>query len=121
MADAADVPPADLARSLAELEREVAELRARRGVAEALAGVGSWRFDLNTRLVDASAEARRIYGLGDDEWTIPHVQGIPLPEYRPMLDRALRDLIEHGTPYDVEFRIRRPSDHAVRHIHSMAD
>jgi PAS domain S-box-containing protein len=120
MADA-NIPPGDPTATLAELEREIGELRARHAVAEALAQVGSWRFDLVTGRVSASAEARRIYGLVDDEWTIGQVQDIPLPEYRPMLDHALRDLVERSIPYDVEFRIRRPTDLAVRHIHSMAD
>lgn len=89
--------------------------------AQQVAHVGSWQFDLNTRRVFASEEACRIYGLGDREWLIKEVQTIPLPEYRAMLDAALQGLIERGQPYDVEFRIRRPTDGALLDIHSVAE
>jgi len=120
----------ELARRLAEAERTIETLRAFRSDAEAqrdfqraqaLAHTGSWRFDLNTGSVIASGEARRIYGLGYDEWSISRVQALPLPEYRAALDQALRDLIAHRAPYDIEFEIRRPTDHAIRHIHSVAE
>jgi two-component sensor histidine kinase len=38
-----------------------------------------------------------------------------------MMDAALENLIRGIAPYDVEFRIRRGSDGAVRHIHSSAE
>ena len=38
-----------------------------------------------------------------------------------MLDEALKALIREGRPYDVEFRIRRPSDNAIVDIHSIAE
>ncbi|MFW5857028.1 MAG: PAS domain S-box protein, partial [Planctomycetota bacterium] len=88
--------------------------------AQAVAQVGSWRFNLDTGAVTASDEARRIYGIDSRDWTIEEVQTVPLPEYRDRLDRALRDVVERGKPYDQEFRIRRPSDGAVRDIHSIA-
>ncbi|MFW6286593.1 MAG: PAS domain S-box protein, partial [Candidatus Sumerlaeota bacterium] len=89
--------------------------------AQALARVGSWRFDLNTGKVIASEETRRIYGVEDGEITIQYVQTVPLPQYREMLDSALKALVEEGAPYEVEFEIRRPSDDAVRSIHSIAE
>jgi PAS domain S-box-containing protein len=89
--------------------------------AQALAHVGSWRFDLNTGIVIASKEAGRIYGLGDAEWTLDRVKTLPLAPYRSALDAALEGLIQHGTPYDIEFEVRRPSDGAVRHIRSVAE
>jgi len=89
--------------------------------AQQVAHVGSWRFDLDRGLVIASEEARRIYGLGETEWSIAQVQKIPLPEYRQALDTAMKRLREHNEPYDIQFRIRRPSDGAVRMIHSLAE
>jgi len=46
---------------------------------------------------------------------------VPLPEYRAMLDAALRGLIQENRPYNVEFRIRRPADGELRDIHSIAE
>ena len=89
--------------------------------AEQIAGIGHWEFNMGSGTVQASDGARAIYGLSGEQWTIPEVQKIPLPEYRPLLDEALRALIHEGRPYDVEFRIRRPSDNALLDIHSTAE
>lgn len=89
--------------------------------AQEVAHVGSWQFDLNSGTVVTSEEARRIYGLGNEDVSISDVQQIPLPEYRPHLDQALTELIENDTAYDIQFRIRRPTDGTVRHIHSRAE
>ena len=43
-----------------------------------------------------------------------------MPEYRPFMDRARDAIIKDGKPYDVEFRIARKRDGAVRDIHSKA-
>lgn len=83
--------------------------------------VGSWEFDLNSRLVYASDEARKIYGLGEKQFTIDEIQMIPLPEYRPMLYSAMIDLLEDNQSYDVEFKIKRHNDVEVRDIHSIAE
>lgn len=88
---------------------------------QSLAGIGSWVFDLQNGRVSASEEAYRIYGLPLGEFTIKQIQTIPLPAYRPFLDAAMRQLIEKGTPYDVEFEIQRPCDGAIRFIHSIAE
>lgn len=89
--------------------------------AQTIAGIGSWRFDLNTKMVSASEQSRRIYGLSGTEWSIQEVQTVPLPKYRKMLDDRLRGLIDENTPYEVEFEIRRPSDGKIRNIHSIAE
>ncbi|CAG0998103.1 partial Alkaline phosphatase synthesis sensor protein PhoR, partial [Gammaproteobacteria bacterium] len=95
------------------------EARLRR--AESVARFGNWEFRLAEDRVRASAGARLIYGLQGDEWSIAAAQSIPLPEYRPLLDAALTNLIEHGQPYDLKFRIRRPVDGQLRDIHSIAE
>ena len=103
-----------VAQALADSERDMAR-------AQAMAQLGSWRFELDSGLVTGSDQAHKIYGLYEDELTMNYVQSLPLPEYRPLLDAALKALVEDGAPYDVEFRIRRPSDNTVRWIHSIAE
>ena len=89
--------------------------------AQKIAKIGYWEFDMKSRSVWASDSARRIYGLGDDEWTIENVQQIPLPEYRDTLDNMLLGLIKNDQPYDIEFKIKRKTDGAVLDIHSIAE
>ncbi len=89
--------------------------------AEVVALFGNWEFILGLDKVRASEGARIIYGLEGAEWSIPEVQSIALPEYRGMLDKALIELVEEGKPYNVEFKIRRPTDGKIIDIHSIAE
>ncbi|WP_406660824.1 PAS domain S-box protein [Methanolobus sp. ZRKC3] len=82
---------------------------------------GSWVFDFNSGSLDASEEALRIYGLEGTQYTFEDVRGVPLSEYRPMLDTALIDLVTRKLPYDVQYRIIRQNDGEVRYIHSVAE
>ena len=89
--------------------------------AEEVGRSGSWEFRLNENAVSVSGGARLLYGLEGTHWTIDEVRKIPLPEYRSLLDTAMKDLIAGTSPYDVEFRIRRRTDGAVLDIHSVAE
>lgn len=106
-------------RKAAEAALPLGRERLRR--AELVAGLGHWEASMETGQVHASLGTRRLYGLQGENLTIPELQGIPLPEYRPMLDAALRALVDDGRPYDVEFRIRRAGDGKVMDIHSIAE
>jgi PAS domain S-box-containing protein len=89
--------------------------------AELVAGLGHWEFDLDAGTVYASDGARTLYGLSGPYCRISDVQKIPLSEYRPLLDNALRALVDNNKPYDIEFRILRPTDNAIIDIHSIAE
>jgi two-component system cell cycle sensor histidine kinase/response regulator CckA len=115
MADGPAAPGGEdaLARSEARLRR-----------AQTVARLGSWEIDLATRRMWGSDEAFRIYGLEltpDREMPLHLAQGVPLPEHRAQLDRALADLLSGARPYEEQFRIRRHSDGAIREIHSYAE
>lgn len=106
------------ARKDAEVLLRMSE--ARLAQAETIAGIGNWILHLDTRIMDSSHGADVIYGVDFASTSLEAVQKIPLPECRPVLDRALSDLITRGAPYDCEFKIRRQTDGAIRHIHSAA-
>ena len=106
-------------RRQAEDALRLSEKRLRR--AEVVAGLGNWEFIMGCDQVKASEGARIIYGLGESEWSIAKIQKLPLPEHRSMLDEALNGLIEEGKPYNVEFKIRRPTDGKIIDIHSIAE
>ena len=95
------------------------EQRLRR--AEEVANIGNWEIRVDDKIVYASDGAKNIYGLDGREWELADVQNIPLPEYRVKLDLALTELIEHGRPYDVEFKIHRKIDNMIIDIHSLAE
>jgi PAS domain S-box-containing protein len=89
--------------------------------AEAFARYGHWEFSLDDRIMYASDGAVKIYGFTGSGVPLSDVQRCVLAEDRPRLDAALRDLVEHGAPYDVVFRIRRASDGAIVAVHSRAE
>jgi PAS domain S-box-containing protein len=105
-------------RRRAESALRLAERRFRR--AEEIAGLGHWELHLDTGVVRASRGAQTLYGMHGDEHTLAEVQGAVLPEYRPLLDRALLELVERGRPYEVEFAIRRADD-GRRDVRSVAE
>ncbi len=89
--------------------------------AEEIARFGHWELSLDEKKMRASMGAKRIYGLEGEEWPLSDVQKIPLPEYRARLNEALQELVLKGRPYNVEFKIQRPSDGQILDIHSMAE
>lgn len=112
-----------LRRYLRSMEHANAHLdadRARSERAEALASFGHWELDLGAKAFRGSRGAAAIYGLESSLLSIELVQSVPLPEYRPVLDKALADLIAGRDAYDVEFRIQRKNDGQLRDIHSIA-
>jgi PAS domain S-box-containing protein len=113
-----------IARDITQRKREEEVLRKNAQLlrrAEEVAKFGSWEFILDKNEVHASEGAWILYGLEPNEWIIPYVQQVPLPEYRPMLDKALKELIGQGMPYNIEFKIRRPADGKIIDIHSIAE
>ena len=89
--------------------------------AHKIAKIGNWEFDFNSGMVTASDEARMIYGVEESTLPIAEVQAMALIQYRTQIDRAIKEQIEFGKPYDVEFKIRRRNDGEIRYIHSMAE
>jgi PAS domain S-box-containing protein len=89
--------------------------------AEDFARFGHWEFSIDDRIMRASDGAIRVYGFENAAIPLQVIQGCVLPEYRPVLDRALQGLIEQGVPYDQEFKIRRVSDGEIVHVHSKAE
>lgn len=88
--------------------------------AQRISKTGSWEFDFNSNLVHASEETRRIFGRENEVITLEMVMEFPLPEYRPLLDEKLKNLIEKDEEYNVEFQIRRKTDGEMIDIHSIA-
>ncbi len=106
-------------RHRAEEALKQSERRLRR--AEEIAGIGHWELHLETGTLLASEGAQRLYGLEGERWPLEQVQRLSLPEHRSLLDKALRDLVERGRPYDVEFRVRHRTDGQELDLNSQAE
>jgi len=106
-------------KKLAEVKIQESETRLAR--AERVAKIGNWKLDLNTKHMLSSEGARIIYGVDKDDILLEDIQKVPLVEYRPILDKALIDLIKNDIPYDIEFKIRKQKDGKILDIHSIAE
>ena len=89
--------------------------------AERVGGLGHWTFDFNTGIVHASEGARKIAGIEKHENAIKYIQQQSLSEYREELDLEMKNLLEKDIPYDIQFKLRRPSDGRIVDIRSVAE
>ena len=88
---------------------------------QAVAQLGSVEIDLTAQTVVASAEAQRIYGWQNDVLSLSDVQASALPEYRAEIDANLERLIHLRQEFNIQYKIKRRSDGAIRDIHSIAE
>jgi signal transduction histidine kinase/CheY-like chemotaxis protein len=107
-------------QALADKTEELKESRARLQRAELVAMTGNWEVDMATGSLTTSEGARRLYGLGDVGMTLQEALDRPLPQYRDRLDALWKGLLDCTEPYDVEYKIKRPTDGALIDIHSRA-
>jgi PAS domain S-box-containing protein len=106
------------ARNTQEALRK-SEERLRR--AELASRSGNWELHLDTGLMIGSEGAMKLYGVDTPVMDYTIAKTIPLPEYRGMMDNELRELIEHGKPYNIEFRIRNQKTGEIMDIHSVCE
>jgi PAS domain S-box-containing protein len=90
--------------------------------AQRIAHVGHWERDLETNLIAWSNETYRIYGLAPQERVLNLSQVTKLlhPEDRQVMSQAVADAVNGVCPYNVEFRVIRPTGE-VRFVHSKGD
>ncbi|MDI1246894.1 MAG: diguanylate cyclase [Rhodoferax sp.] len=81
---------------------------------------GHWELHLDSQQIIASDGATRIYGVTENQFDYAAIKGIPLPEYRPALDAAMKELIEAGVPYDIDFKIKCADSGVIKDVHSLA-
>jgi signal transduction histidine kinase len=98
-----------------------AESESRLRRAELASHSGNWELHIDTGKMNGSEGAMKLYGLDKEEFNYEDVKGIPLVEYRPLLDVALKELLEENKPYDIEFRIRNARTGKISDIHSTAE
>jgi PAS domain S-box-containing protein len=82
----------------------LSESRLRR--AELASKTGNWEFHIDSKVIYASEGAIKLYGVDKGTFEYTDIKKITLQEYRPMLDLAMKNLLECNIPYNVEFKIR---------------
>lgn len=102
-------------------EKALQESTSRLVRAEKASKSGNWELHLAERLMYASDGAVRLYGLDANVVPFELAQKVPLPEYRPLLDAALSNLINKGIPYSVEFKIKQIGTGTIIDIYSVAE
>ena len=105
-------------RKKAEEDICISEARLKR--AELASKSGNWELHLDTHTIIASKGAMKLYGVDKDHFDFELIKMVPLPEYRPLLDGALKNLIAENEPYDVEFKIKSVDTGEIKDIHSIA-
>ncbi|MFA6401974.1 MAG: PAS domain S-box protein [Salinivirgaceae bacterium] len=114
------------ARDISERKRAEMELiktKQQLQKAQAMAKVGNWELDLKIKLLTASNEALRIYGIKSSNLTIllDETQRLILPEYRTLILEGLKNLVEHNIPFDTVLQINKADTGELRTIHSMGE
>ncbi len=101
-------------------EHLIMENQNRLKMSQALGLIGSWEYNLTTGIIWGSEEGFRIYGLPPQTGEMP-IEKIEacIPE-RERVNKALLDLIEKETPYDLEFMINPADGSTPRVITSKA-
>ena len=105
-------------RRQAEEKIRISEARLNR--AELASKTGNWELHINSQKMFASLGAVQIYGVHKDELSYPFIKNVVLSEDRPLLNSALKNLLEKDTPYVVEFRIEAADTGEIKDIHSEA-
>lgn len=88
--------------------------------AELASKTGNLEIHMDSQKIYASDGAIKLYGVQKDQFDYSDIKKITLAEYRPLLDLALKNLIEENIPYDVEFKIRAQDTGEIKDIHSIA-
>lgn len=113
-----------ISRDITEIK--MSEIEVKRTVekltrAESIANIGSWELDYKTGRMEASEGAKKIYGLpSDSKVYLGQIQKCVVSEYRSMLDKALKELVDYHFGYDVEFKIITTDSHELKDIRSIA-
>jgi PAS domain S-box-containing protein len=100
----------------------LAESEARLNLALRSSGMGIWEWDLRTKEIIWSNQMRRIYGVKSDvKITYKLVESLQHPEEQAETHRKLKEAIDHGRAFNIEYRVIHPDGtHRWVQIHGKA-
>jgi PAS domain S-box-containing protein len=96
-------------------ERSIADRAAELERAESAARAAIWSWDVATGAIHISPRFGEIVGLPTEPWTPSRDlhDGLCHPDDIPRLLTALKAQLAHGTPFDVEYRLRHAGGHYI--------
>ncbi|MGE0260578.1 MAG: ATP-binding protein [Alphaproteobacteria bacterium] len=119
----ADRATSDIAETLADrsnlLEQQLRERDELLTMAEHAAGIGVWDIDLDSQTVRGTPQFWRVMGLPPTDRAVPieTTRRLRLPEDRERLAEGFQNVLgNHAETFEMEYRIRRPSDGEIRWI-----
>lgn len=91
-------------------------------IAQSVGQIGVWEYNIQNQKIWASKEAFKIYGIDrESEYLSPDdIQNIVHPDDKDIFDLAQKVLFEGLSQYDLEYRIFRKKDSALRVLQSRA-
>lgn len=104
-----------------EMDNDQAQSTKQLRRAEKLAGFGYWELNIDTQSIYASVGSNAIYGNVRNVLSVDEVSCYTHEEDRPYFLKNIRALMNDGSPVDMKYRIKRPSDGEVRWIHAIAN
>ncbi|PKM50868.1 MAG: GGDEF domain-containing protein [Firmicutes bacterium HGW-Firmicutes-7] len=108
-----------------EIQQNLIENEKRWNIAQKIAHIGHWDYDLGTRQFWGSEGAFDLLGIKRDRDTsyIPfnYIIRQISPCDRNKMKEMYRYLLEHNNHYDVEFQYQREEDSEIRTMHSVAE
>ncbi|MCF8131135.1 MAG: transporter substrate-binding domain-containing protein [Deltaproteobacteria bacterium] len=97
-------------KALRESEERLKEIQKDLSLAQQIAHIGSWNYDVKTGELQWSDELFRIYGLDPKETSLilEHSIGMIHPDDVEFAGEAFNKAVNEGLSYEIEYRIIRP-------------
>lgn len=105
-----------------QIEEQLRRNEASLAVAQRIAHVGNWAFDVKTEKITWSEELFHVYGRSPNQPapTYAEFQQQVHPEDWPILGQAVHEALTNGTPYELEHRIIQV-DGSIRYVWSKGE
>ena len=104
-------------------QQAIKESETRLELAQQIAHIGNWEYDLSTRKIWASAETFNIFGLENTSQYIPirKIFGLLSDKDRPKMEHLIKNIHPGQSTYSEEFQIFRKGETEPRIVHGIAN